>query len=90
MTITKYHNVEDVYVVVRQLRDKLLACGEEQAAKELDETMSSFWTTSSAALGEIKFILLKVRPIAEKVLDKETLGLLDSAIKGATKLWNGN
>lgn len=85
----EYHNAEDVYAVARQIRDRLTEHGEKQAAAELDETMTCFWTTASEALGEMKLSLLAVRPTVEKVLDEATLRLLDSAVIGATKLWNG-
>lgn len=89
MITPEYHNVEDVYVVARQLRDRLSERGEVQAAKELDEIMTSFWTTASEALGEIKLGLLHVRPTVESKLGKDAANLLDSAVNGATKLWNG-
>jgi hypothetical protein len=86
----EYRNVQDVYASVRQIRDSFLSRGEVDAAKTLDETISSFWTTSSEALGETKLALLRVRPIAEKVLDNETLCLLDRVVDAITKLWKGN
>ena len=90
MTTTEFHNVEDVYAAARQVRDALLEHGEKGAAAELDETMKTFWTTASEALGEIKLSLLKVRPIVEKVADNNVLSLVDSATAGATKLFEGS
>jgi hypothetical protein len=89
MIFPEYHSVEDVYAVARQLRDRLLELGEDRAAKELDDTMTSFWTTGSEALGEIKLSLLQVRPLVEKALGTDAVCLLDSAVNGATRLWNG-
>jgi hypothetical protein len=89
MIAPEYRTVEEVCDVVRQLRDRLLEHSEDQSAKELDDTLTSFWTTSSEMIGEIKLSLLQVRPTVEKELDKDSLELLDAAVIGATKLWNG-
>jgi hypothetical protein len=89
MITIEYHNVEDVYVVARQLCDRLSEGGDVHAAKELDEIMTSFWTTASEALGEIKLGLLHVHPRVESTLGSGAANLLDSAVNGATKLWNG-
>ena len=89
MTTTKFHNVEDVYAAARQVRDVLLENGEKGAAAELDGTMKTFWTTASEALGEMKLSLLKVRPIVERATGEKDLSLLDAAVAGATKLFEG-
>ncbi len=85
--VTEFHNVNDVFAAAQQLRDRLMAQGESRAAKELDDTITCFWTTSSEALGEIKVTLLQVRSTVERTLDKESLALLDSAVNGAARLW---
>ena len=89
MTTAEYRTVEDVCNVVRELRNRLAQHGEDQAAKELDDTITSFWTTSSEMIGEIKLSLLQVRPTVENKLGKDSLDLLDTVVVGATKLWNG-
>jgi hypothetical protein len=73
---------------VQGLRDALLQQGEDSATKELDDTITSFWTTSSELLGEIKESLIQVRPIAERQLGEEFLTLLDNAVSGADRLLN--
>jgi hypothetical protein len=82
----QYNTVEDVCAAARQIRDCLSRQGEQQAAREIDETIGVFWTTSSEALGEIRLTLLGVREAAERINDRSILDLLDSAIEGARKL----
>ena len=89
MIVTEFHNVEDVYAAARQISSMLAEHRENEAATELEETMKTFWTTASEAVGEIKLSLLRVRPIVQKSLNNDTLQLLDSAVSGATKLFNG-
>ena len=89
MTTTEFHSVEDVYAAARQVRDALLERGEKEAAAELDGTMRTFWTTASEALGEMKLSLLKVRPTVERATGEAILSLLDAAVVGATKLFEG-
>jgi signal transduction histidine kinase len=88
VTAHVYNNVEDIFSVVRRLRDRLSENGEKEAAEAINETLTTFWTTASEALGEIKDTLLQVRPTVEKVLGLESTGLLDEVVSGATKLWN--
>ena len=86
---TDFHNVEDVYTAGRLVRDALMEHGEKGAAAELDGTMNTFWTTASEALGEMSLSFLKVRPAVERATDASVLRLLDSAVSGATKLFDG-
>lgn len=88
MTITEYRSVEDVYAAARQIRDRLSEQGEKATAVEIEKFMKTFWTTASEALDEMIRCLLNARPTVEKTSDKETLQLLDSAVVGATKLFN--
>ena len=89
MIAPEYRTVADVCDVVRQLRDRLLEHGEDQSAKELEDTLTWFWTTSSEMISEIIESLLQVRPTVERELDKDSLELLDAVVIGATRLWNG-
>jgi len=84
-----YCNVEDVYVASREIAEDLTKCGQVDAAREITETITNFWATSSEALGETRLTLLNLRSTVEKYSEAATLRLLDDAVKGADDLWHG-
>ena len=84
-----YCNVEDIYAAIRKISAALTQHEQLDAARELNETINNYWTTSSEALGETRLILLSVRPVVEKYLEAAMLRLLDEAARAANDLWHG-
>lgn len=82
-----FANVEEVFRASSQLRDRLLQAGETEAAREIDVVLTTFWTTASEALGEIRLSLQAVRPTVEKTLGPESLDRLDEIVASSTSLW---
>lgn len=89
MNSNSYRSVEDVYVAARTIAQALDMCGQTDAAREIMETITNFWSTSSEALGETRLTLLNFRHAVEMHAGSEMLKLLDEAAKGADDLWHG-
>ena len=58
----KFHSVQDVLEAVKQMRDGLGVAGHQASAKELDDVLETYFSSSTECLGEIREALNRTRP----------------------------
>ena len=63
------------------LRDELLSKEHNTEASALTDVIDTTWTTSSEALGELRSILMQIRPVVIRSLSHEVSTTLDLAIR---------
>ena len=84
-----YSTLDDITRAARSLRDKLVAVGEQDAARELTSVLQHPWTFRSEALMEIGMALEKTRPTAVAKLQVDDVQFLDVLIAETRRIFEG-
>jgi len=82
-----YRFVEDVFIDVRELRDRLKSQGDLEGARVLDDLTKRSISNPVEAVNEIIEALEQIRPETARILTAAEVEALDRVLEGAKRLY---